>query len=84
MPLVFTIADISSLVSAQLYPTEQGPRYIQGNSISAGLSIVAAALFGASWLMLKRRNSEKQKLIAEGATTNGLEGDMSLETMYVL
>ncbi|KAF2666229.1 high-affinity nicotinic acid transporter-like protein [Microthyrium microscopicum] len=84
MPLVLTIADISSLVSAQLYPTEQGPRYIQGNSVSAGLTVVAAALYGASWLLLKRRNAEKERLIAAGATINGLEGDQSLDTMYIL
>jgi hypothetical protein len=84
MPLVFSIADISSMVSAQLYPTQQGPRYIQGNSISAGLTVIAAGLYGASWLLLRRRNVEKERLIAEGATTNGLEGDRSLDTMYVL
>jgi hypothetical protein len=84
MPLVFSIADVSSMVAAQLYPTEQGPRYIQGNSVSAGLTVVAAALYGASWLLLRRRNAAKEKLLAEGATTNGLEGDRSLETMYIL
>jgi hypothetical protein len=84
MPLVYSIADASSMVSAQLYPTQQGPRYIQGNAVSAGLTVVAAALYGASWLLLKRRNVEKERLIAEGATTNSLEGDRSLDTMYIL
>jgi hypothetical protein len=84
MPLVFSIADISSLVSAQLYPIHQGPRYIQGNSISASLTVVAAALYSASWLLLKHRNREKKRLIDEGATTNGLEGDRGLDLMYVL
>jgi hypothetical protein len=84
MPLVFTIADVSSLVSSQLYPTQQGPRYIQGNAVSAGLTVVAAFLFGACWLLLRHRNTKKAKLIAEGATTNGLEGDRSLDSMYML
>ena len=84
MPLAYSIADASSLVSSQLYPSQQGPRYIQGNAVSAGLTAVAGVLYGACWLLLRRRNAKKAKLIAEGATTNGLEGDMSLDTMCIL
>ncbi|KIM99824.1 hypothetical protein OIDMADRAFT_126093 [Oidiodendron maius Zn] len=84
MPLAYSIADASSLVSSQLYPSPQGPRYIQGNAVSAGLTAVAGVLYGACWLLLRRRNAKKAKLIAEGATTNGLEGDMSLDSMYIL
>jgi hypothetical protein len=84
MPLVYSIADASSMVSAQLYPTAQGPRYIQGNAVSAGLTVVAAILYTASWLLLRYRNAKKTQLIADGATTNGQEGDRSLETMYIL
>lgn len=84
MPLAYSIANVSNVVSSQLYPSQQGPRYVVGNSISAGLTVVAGFLYAACWLLLRRRNSKKAKLIAQGATTNGLEGDMSLETMYVL
>ncbi|EXJ59327.1 uncharacterized protein A1O5_12208 [Cladophialophora psammophila CBS 110553] len=84
MPLAYSIANVSAVVSSQLYPNQQGPRYIQGNAISAGLTVVAGFLYGACWLLLRRRNINKRKLIAEGATTNGLEGDRSLETMYIL
>ncbi|KAE9970549.1 hypothetical protein BLS_004863 [Venturia inaequalis] len=84
MPFAYSIANISNLVSSQLYPTQQGPRYIQGNAVSAGLTVVAAFLYGSCWVLLKRRNAEKAKMIAEGATTNGLEGDRSLESMYIL
>lgn len=84
MPLAYSIANVSNLVSSQLYPSQQGPRYVVGNSISAGLTVVAGFLYGACWLLLRRRNNKKAKLIAQGATTNGLEGDMSLESMYVL
>lgn len=72
------------MISAQLYPTEQGPRYIQGNAISAALTVLAAVLYSASWLLLKYRNVKKAKLIADGVTSNGHEGDRSLETMYIL
>ncbi|TGO63833.1 hypothetical protein BOTNAR_0095g00310 [Botryotinia narcissicola] len=84
MPIAYSIANISSLVSSQLYPTQQGPRYIFGNSVSAGLTVVAGFLYGGCWFLLRRRNAKKEKLIAEGATTNGLEGDMSLDSMYIL
>ncbi|RAO73117.1 uncharacterized protein BHQ10_009129 [Talaromyces amestolkiae] len=84
MPVAYSIANISALVSSQLYPDQQGPRYIQGNAISAGLTVVAAFLYGGCWLLLKRRNAKKEKMIADGATTNGLEGDRSLDSMYIL
>ncbi|KUJ14430.1 high-affinity nicotinic acid transporter-like protein [Mollisia scopiformis] len=84
MPLAYSIANVSAVVSSQLYPSQQGPRYIAGNAISAGLTVVAGFLYTGCWLLLRRRNAKKEKLIAEGATTNGLEGDMSLDTMYIL
>ena len=84
MPFAYSIANLSNLVSSQLYPSQQGPRYVQGNAVSAGLTVVAAFLYGSCWLLLRRRNTKKAKLISEGATTNGLEGDQSLDTMYVL
>lgn len=84
MPLAYSIANVSNLLSSQLYPTQQGPRYIVGNSVSAGLTVVAAFLYGSCWLLLRHRNQKKEKMIAEGATTNGLEGDRSLDTMYIL
>ncbi|KAF2159323.1 hypothetical protein M409DRAFT_37962 [Zasmidium cellare ATCC 36951] len=84
MPLAYSIGNISNLMSSQLYPTQQGPRYIVGNTVSAGLTIVAAFLYGSCWLLLKIRNQRKERLIADGVTTNGLEGDMSLDSMYIL
>jgi cbb3-type cytochrome oxidase subunit 3 len=84
MPIAYSIANISAVASSQLYPSQQGPRYVQGNAISAGLTIVALFLYGGCWFLLRRRNMKKQKLIDEGATSNGLEGDQSLETMYIL
>ncbi|CAK7207489.1 hypothetical protein SEUCBS139899_010299 [Sporothrix eucalyptigena] len=84
MPIAYSIANISAVVSGQLYPDQQGPRYIPGNAISAGLSVVAGLLYASCYFLLRRRNTKKAKLIAEGATTNGLEGDESLESMYIL
>ncbi|KAL2062327.1 hypothetical protein VTL71DRAFT_6593 [Oculimacula yallundae] len=84
MPIAYSIANISAVVSSQLYPTNQGPRYQQGNGVSAGLTVVAGFLYFACWFLLRRRNAKKAKLIAEGATTNGKEGDQSLDMMYIL
>ncbi|KAL2815241.1 major facilitator superfamily domain-containing protein [Aspergillus cavernicola] len=84
MPYAYSIANLSSLVSAQLYPSNQGPRYIQGNSISASLNVVAAALYFASWMLLRRRDMKKAKLRAEGATTNGYHDDRGLHFDYIL
>lgn len=84
MPLAYSIANVSNVVSSQLYPSQQGPRYIQGNAVSAGLTVVAAFLYASCWFLLRRRNGKKAKFLAEGATTNGLEGDQSLDSMYIL
>ncbi|KAL4965444.1 major facilitator superfamily domain-containing protein [Aspergillus stella-maris] len=84
MPYAYSIANLSSLVSAQLYPSHQGPRYIQGNAISAGLDVVAAALYFACWMLLRRRNILKEKAKTEGATTNRYEDDRGLDFKYIL
>lgn len=84
LPFFYSIGNLSALVSSNLYPTPQGPRYIMGNATSAGLEVIACVLYFASYMLLRRRNAKKAKLIAEGATTNGKEGDQSLDSMYVL
>lgn len=84
MPFAYSIANVSALVSAQLYPSYQGPRYIQGNSISAGLDVVAAGLYFSCWMLLRHRNNKKEKLKAEGATTNGYDDDRGLDFKYML
>ncbi|KAH9825963.1 high-affinity nicotinic acid transporter-like protein, partial [Teratosphaeria destructans] len=84
MPLAYSIANISAVVSSQLYPSQQGPRYIQGNAVSAGLTVIAGFLYSLCWLLLWHRNQQKAKLIADGSTSNGKEGDQSLESMYIL
>lgn len=83
-PFAYSLANLSNLISGQLYPSNQGPRYVQGNAISAGLTIVAGFLYASCWFLLRKRNVKKSKLIAEGATTNGKEGDQALEFTYIL
>ena len=84
MPLASSIGNLSNFVSSQLYPTQQGPRYIQGNATSAGLVVVAAGLYAVIWGLLRRRNLKKKKATSEGAAENGMEGDRALGLVYVL
>ncbi|KAK9367291.1 major facilitator superfamily domain-containing protein [Lipomyces kononenkoae] len=84
LPFFESIGNLSGLVSSQLYPGKDGPRYVMGNAVSASMEAVAAVLVGCAWLLLRKRNAKKDKLIAEGATTNGMEGDMALDFKYCL
>ncbi|KAF6831054.1 major facilitator superfamily transporter [Colletotrichum plurivorum] len=84
LPVFYSIGNMSGLVSSQLYPTYHAPRYVMGNALSAGLEVVFVGFVVAAWLLLRRRNAEKDRLAAEGATTNGLEGDMALGFKYCL
>ncbi|KAF9882166.1 putative high-affinity nicotinic acid transporter protein [Colletotrichum karsti] len=84
LPVFYSIGNMSGLVSSQLYPSYHAPRYVMGNALSAGLELVFVGFVAAAWLLLRKRNAEKEKLTAEGATTNGLEGDMALGFEYCL
>ncbi|KAJ9639170.1 hypothetical protein H2204_003780 [Knufia peltigerae] len=84
IPLFASLANISGLISSQIYPSSDGPRYIMGNAVSLGME--TAAMFGivAIYLLLRYRNNQKEKLIAEGATENGKQGDRALDFKYIL
>lgn len=84
LPFFYSIGNLSGLVSSQLYPSVEGPRYVKGNAISAGLEVVAVFFVIAAWFILRRRTAQKAKLLAEGATTNGKEGDEALDFKYTL
>ena len=60
MPLAYSIGNISAVVSSQLYPSGQGPRYIQGNAVSAGLTVVPAIPYDFCALLLGRRNDMRR------------------------
>ncbi|KAF2799763.1 MFS general substrate transporter [Melanomma pulvis-pyrius CBS 109.77] len=84
LPVFYSIGNLSGLVSSQLYPTSQGPRYVVGNATSAGLECVAVFFFVSVWFLLRRRNARKEQLALEGATTNGQEGDQGVGFEYGL
>jgi len=83
MPIAYSAANIYVVVSPQLYLSQQDHSYIQGSAIFTSLAAVALSLYGGCRLPLRRRNVKKQKLIDEVATANSLEGDRSLEAMYI-
>lgn len=84
LPFFYSIGNLSGLVSSQLYPSKEGPRYVKGNAISAGLEVLALFFIVAAWFVLRKRSAKKTKMIADGATTNGKEGDESLDFKYTL
>jgi hypothetical protein len=82
---IFTsLSGISSLIAPQLYPSTDAPRYPIGNGVSMGAEAVAEISILFLYFLLKMRNATKQKLPAEGHTSNGMEGDRALDFMYVL
>ena len=84
LPIFASIGNCSGLVSGQLYPPTQGPRYVMGNSISAGLEVIAVIFVVCAWLLLRKRNQKKEKMIAEGATSIGFNDDRGLDFKYIL
>jgi hypothetical protein len=84
LPFFYSIGNLSGLVSSQLYPSTEGPRYVKGNAISAGLEVVAVLFVVLAWFILRRRTAKKAKMIEEGATTNGKQGDEALDFKYTL
>lgn len=55
-----------------------------GNAVSAGMEALALVVVVFCYFLLRKRNAIKRKLIADGATDNGLEGDRALDFMYAL
>ncbi len=84
IPLFASLANVSGLISSQIYPANSGPRYTMGNAVSLGMEFTAMLGIVAIYLLLRHRNNEKEKLIAQGATDNGKQGDRALEFKYIL
>lgn len=58
IPLAASIANISGVLSGQIYPPVDAPRYVHGNAISLGLEFVALAGVIALFGLLKWRSSK--------------------------
>lgn len=84
IPLFTSLGNISGLVSSQIYPSSDGPRYITGNSISLAFEAGAIVVIWVMFFLLRSRNKAKEKMIADGASDNGKEGDRALDFRYTL
>ncbi|PGH09208.1 hypothetical protein AJ79_05737 [Helicocarpus griseus UAMH5409] len=84
VPLFTSLANISGLISSQIYPSSDGPRYITGNSVSLAMEFVAVLCVWGIYFLLRRRNIIKEAMIAKGATDNGKQGDRALDFKYTL
>ncbi|KIX92931.1 uncharacterized protein Z520_11407 [Fonsecaea multimorphosa CBS 102226] len=82
IPLFFSLANSAGLVASQIYPSRDGPRYVMGNSVSLGVEAFASLIVIAMYLLVRRRNQQKEKLVAQGATENGKLGDQALDFKY--
>lgn len=77
-----SLANISGVLSGQIYPTTDAPRYISGNAISLELECVALLGVGATCLLLKWRMARKKKALDEGRPNNEDDGDHALRFQY--
>ena len=84
LALVTTMVNCSGVVGPQVYLPRDTPRYVMGNAVSMSCEVVASLGVVTMYFMLKRRNSKKAKLLAEGATDNGKEGDKALNFTFLL
>lgn len=53
-------------------------------NLAPGFEAVAAISILFMYFLMKRRNATKQKLLSEGQTSTGMEGDRALDFMYAL
>lgn len=84
-PLFASLANISGVISSQIYPSSDSPRYLMGNAISLAMEAVACGGVVLVWLLLKRRDQNKERMLAAGHVDNGYAGeDRGLEFRYAL
>jgi hypothetical protein len=84
MPFFVSLANVSGVVASNIYPSVDGPRYLVGNAVSAGMETLALCGVVVVWWTLRRRNMEKEKLRSQGVEDNGKDGDQALDFVYVL
>ncbi|KAF2714230.1 hypothetical protein K504DRAFT_531068 [Pleomassaria siparia CBS 279.74] len=81
---IFCSIGSSGLVAGQMNPSTQRPRYIMTNDISAGLKAVAVVFVEFIWLLLRKRNAEKERRWRYGAIENGKLDVVAIEFDYTL
>uniref|UniRef100_A0A8H7K3H3 Major facilitator superfamily (MFS) profile domain-containing protein n=1 Tax=Bionectria ochroleuca TaxID=29856 RepID=A0A8H7K3H3_BIOOC len=81
LPIAASIANISGVLSGQIYPPSDAPRYISGNAVSLGLEAVALTGVGLIVLLLKWRMARKNRMLQDGSGDDK-EGDAALSFKY--
>ncbi|USW49081.1 hypothetical protein Slin15195_G024000 [Septoria linicola] len=73
------------VVSSQIYPSSDSPRYLTGNAIPLAMEVIACGGIGLVWLMLKKRDQKKERMLAAGEVDNGYgDEDRGLQFRYTL
>lgn len=84
-PLFASLANISGVISSQIYPSSDSPRYLMGNAVSLAMEAVACGGVVFVWLLLRRRDQQKERMLADGRDDNGYAGeDRGLKFRYAL
>ncbi|RSL53522.1 hypothetical protein CEP51_014878 [Fusarium floridanum] len=81
--MLISIGNASGLAASQIYPISDAPRYIMGNAISLGGEVIALFCIGLLYALLKYRMRQKERMLAEGSESNGMEDDRGLGFKYV-
>lgn len=81
--MLISLGNASGMVASQIYPISDAPRYVMGNSISLGGHVIALVGIGLLSALLKHRTRQKERMLAEGLETNGMDDDRGLGFKYV-
>lgn len=81
LAIVASIANVSGVLSGQIYPPADAPRYIPGNAVSLGLECVSLIGVAIIFTLLKWKMASKKKAIHEGKESTK-EGDGALDFVY--
>lgn len=81
LAIAASIANVSGVLSGQIYPPGDAPRYISGNAVSLGLEFVSLIGVGVIFVLLKWKLAAKRRAIEEGKVSTK-EGDEALDFVY--
>jgi len=81
--MLISIGNASGLAASQIYPISDAPRYIMGNAVSLGGEVIALLCIGLLYALLKYRMRQKERMLAQGLESNGMEDDRGLGFKYV-
>ncbi|KAI4638800.1 hypothetical protein J4E93_009828 [Alternaria ventricosa] len=66
-----SIGNLGAVLGTQLYRANSGPRYVLGHSFALGYLCLNLVVVAALWVLLKRENAEKERVLVERPETGG-------------